>query len=105
MKKKIRNDKLRKWKARRSRVHSLLGTTGRTRLTVFRSSKHIYAQLVDSETGQTIAAASSRSKEVAGEGLRVWRLTNLVDSTTTEGFNYRRALRVVGRTKPGAVPA
>ncbi len=38
------------------------GTSGRTRLTVFRSSKHIYAQLIDDAKGQTLAAASSLEK-------------------------------------------
>ncbi len=44
-----------------------LAGTKRTRLTVYRSSKHIYAQLVDSESGRTIATVSSRSKAVMGD--------------------------------------
>jgi large subunit ribosomal protein L18 len=35
------------------------GTQERPRLTVFRSARHIYAQIVDDTTGQTLAAASS----------------------------------------------
>jgi large subunit ribosomal protein L18 len=35
------------------------GTTERPRLTVFRSNKHIYAQLIDDSRGVTVAAASS----------------------------------------------
>jgi len=42
----------------------IVGTTERPRLSVFRSSKHIYAQLIDDLTGQTLAAASSVSPEV-----------------------------------------
>src|SRR4051794_10237231 len=42
----------------------IVGTTERPRLTVFRSSKHIYAQLVDDLTGATLAAASSVEKDV-----------------------------------------
>ena len=50
---------------RRNHVRSkIVGTAERPRLTVFRSSKHIYAQLIDDMTGVTIASASSRSKEV-----------------------------------------
>ena len=45
--KKIRSEKRRRWLARRSRVRSGLGRSERVQLTVFRSSKHIYAQLVD----------------------------------------------------------
>src|ERR1700724_3637348 len=43
---------------------NITGTAERPRLTVFRSSKHIYAQLIDDLTGVTLAAASSRAKEV-----------------------------------------
>ena len=39
------------------------GTAARPRLAVFRSLNHIYAQLVDDETGRTLVAADSRSKE------------------------------------------
>jgi large subunit ribosomal protein L18 len=53
--------------ARRARSSRSIAGTDRTRLTVFRSSKHIYAQLVDPESGRTIATVSSRSKAVAGD--------------------------------------
>jgi len=43
---------------------NLVGTAERPRLTVHRSSKHIYAQLIDDLAGQTLATASSRTKEV-----------------------------------------
>jgi len=49
---------------RRRHVRSkIVGTTERPRLTVFRSSKHIYAQLIDDLHGVTLAAASSRGQE------------------------------------------
>ena len=37
--------------------------SGRARLSIFRSSKHIYAQVIDDEKGETLAAASSVEKE------------------------------------------
>jgi large subunit ribosomal protein L18 len=37
---------------------------GRARLSIFRSSQHIYAQIIDDEKGETIAAASSIEKEM-----------------------------------------
>jgi large subunit ribosomal protein L18 len=37
---------------------------GRLRLSVFRSSKHIYAQVIDDVKGHTVAAASSRDKNL-----------------------------------------
>jgi len=39
------------------------GTAARPRLSVFRSNKHIYAQLIDDAAGTTLAAASSREGE------------------------------------------
>lgn len=41
----------------------LSGTPGRPRLTVYRSNKQIYAQVIDDVSGKTLAAASSRSLE------------------------------------------
>jgi large subunit ribosomal protein L18 len=37
---------------------------GRARLSIFRSSEHIYAQIIDDEKGETLAAASSIEKEM-----------------------------------------
>lgn len=42
----------------------LRGTPERPRLSVFRSANHIYAQVVDDTTGMTLAAASSRDKDL-----------------------------------------
>jgi large subunit ribosomal protein L18 len=53
---------------RKFRVRNkITGTAERPRLSVFRSSKHIYAQLIDDRTGQTLAAASSCQKKDAGK--------------------------------------
>jgi large subunit ribosomal protein L18 len=49
-----RHYRLRRW---------LKGTAVRPRLAVFRSLNHIYGQLVDDDTGRTVVAADSRSKE------------------------------------------
>ena len=42
--------------------------TGRARLSVFRSSKHIYAQVIDDAKGETVAAASSIEKTMRDGG-------------------------------------
>jgi ribosomal protein L18, bacterial type len=42
------------------------GTAARPRLSVYRSSKHMYAQLIDDVAGVTLAAASTQDKELAG---------------------------------------
>ncbi|HEX7071363.1 MAG TPA: 50S ribosomal protein L18 [Rhodothermales bacterium] len=44
---------------------NVVGTGDRPRLTVFRSNRHIYAQLIDDANGRTIVAASSREDGVA----------------------------------------
>lgn len=47
-------------KRRHMRVRKkVFGTSERPRLSVFRSAKHIYAQIIDDETGNTLAAAST----------------------------------------------
>jgi len=43
----------------------LTGTVERPRLSVFRSAKYIYAQVIDDTTGRTIAQASSRESALA----------------------------------------
>lgn len=53
---------------RHARVRAKLsGTAARPRLNVFRSSKHIYAQLIDDVNGVTLASASTLDKEVSVE--------------------------------------
>jgi len=51
---------------RRVRVR-VAGTTQRPRLSVYRSLGHIYAQVIDDQTGRTLAAASSIDKETRKE--------------------------------------
>ena len=43
------------------------GTDARPRMTVFRSNKQIYVQLVNDLTGETMVSASSKNKELAGK--------------------------------------
>ena len=53
----------------RERIRNkVTGTTERPRLAVFRSLKHIYAQVIDDTTGKTIASASSRDKDSSTKG-------------------------------------
>jgi large subunit ribosomal protein L18 len=50
------------------RVRSKIsGTTQKPRLSVFRSNSEIYAQLIDDETGTTLAAASSKEKDILAQ--------------------------------------
>ncbi len=43
------------------------GVTGKPRLSVFRSNADIYAQIIDDTNGVTLAAASSRDKDIAAQ--------------------------------------
>ena len=53
---------------RKGRIRKrIFGTEQRPRLSVFRSAKHIYAQLVIDSTGSTILAASTLSPDLRGE--------------------------------------
>ena len=56
---------LRQRTRRRQRVRKpLTGTAERPRLSVFRTDKHIYAQVIDDTSGQTLAAASSVDRQL-----------------------------------------
>ena len=74
----------------------IVGTAERPRLTVFRSSKHIYAQLIDDLTGRTLASASSLVKKeergAAGYG-------GNVKAARAVGLKLAQAARVAGIDK------
>jgi large subunit ribosomal protein L18 len=55
---------------RKQRVRNALrrSANGRPRLSVFRSSKHIYAQVIDDQKGETVASASSLEKTLRETG-------------------------------------
>ena len=56
--------KLLAWKRRKRRVRVKISGTGeRPRLSIFRSAKHMYAQVVDDESGRTLASASTLDKD------------------------------------------
>lgn len=46
--------------------NKITGTSARPRLSVFRSARHIYVQLVDDELGKTLASASTLSGDLKG---------------------------------------
>jgi large subunit ribosomal protein L18 len=72
-------------KAREKRHYRLRnhisGTSSMPRLAVFRSNKHIYAQLIDDVAGSTICAASTKEKSVAD----TVKFTNTVEAATAVG--------------------
>lgn len=62
-------DKLAMRQRRRARLRYQLKVkgAGRPRLSVFRSGRHIYAQVIDDVAGRTVAAASTIEKDLRGE--------------------------------------
>ncbi len=65
----IKEDSKKARSKRLARVRSKIsGTPQRPRLSVFRSAKHIYAQLIDDVNGVTLASASSLDKDFEGAG-------------------------------------
>ncbi len=65
IKKKSRSE-IRAKKHRRLRGH-INGTASTPRLAVFRSNKHIYAQIIDDTAGHTLVSAGTTQKEVAAD--------------------------------------
>ncbi len=63
---KVSRAQVREKKHRRLR-HHIAGTSERPRLAVFRSDKHIYAQIIDDSTGKTLVAASTVEKDIKSE--------------------------------------
>ncbi|MDB9755313.1 50S ribosomal protein L18 [Winogradskyella sp.] len=69
----------------KSRIRKVVsGTTDRPRLAVFRSNKEIYAQVVDDVTGKTLAAASSRDKDILKSKGNKTELATLVGKAVGE---------------------
>jgi large subunit ribosomal protein L18 len=62
--KQVQARRLRRQRHVRNRI---FGTPERPRLAVFRSSKHIYAQVINDQTGTTLASASTLDSELRGE--------------------------------------
>jgi len=74
---------------RRQRIQNRIrkvvsGTEARPRLSVFRSNKEIYAQIVDDVTGKTISAASSRDKDVSSAKGKKTEFASLVGKSIAE---------------------
>jgi large subunit ribosomal protein L18 len=71
------------------------GTPERPRLSVFRSLKHIYAQVVDDVAGKTLAHCSTLAKDVKGQVVEA----NKSDAATLVGKTIAAQLKAQGITK------
>ncbi|HBB28678.1 MAG TPA: 50S ribosomal protein L18 [Clostridiales bacterium] len=72
--------------------NKIVGTPERPRLNVYRSSNHIYAQVIDDVTGTTIASASTKDKEIVA---RVAELTK-VDAAKVVGTEVAKRAQEKG---------
>jgi large subunit ribosomal protein L18 len=92
-------------RAKRTRKHIGGGTASRPRLSVFRSNAHIYAQLINDESGKTIAAAGSHEIKTKGKKSDVAREVGklIAEKATkhkiTEVLFDRGSYRYHGRVK------
>jgi len=61
--------------------NKISGTAAKPRLAVFRSNKHMYAQIIDDTAGNTLVAASTMEPEIAGRAAH----TNTVEAAKAVG--------------------
>ncbi|HLG02249.1 MAG TPA: 50S ribosomal protein L18 [Bacteroidia bacterium] len=73
----------------------LAGTTSLPRLSVFRSNKEIYAQIVDDVNGTTVATASSREKDLASKKINKTEQAKLVGAAIAKKATEKGILSVV----------
>ncbi|MHC4917922.1 MAG: 50S ribosomal protein L18, partial [Planctomycetota bacterium] len=71
MMKAVTEKAVRRQRRRRHVRRRVAGTADRPRLTVFRSCRNIYAQIIDDTVGRTLVSASSRDKGLRG-GMAYW---------------------------------
>lgn len=77
---------------------NVVGTTDRPRLSVYRSLKHIYAQIIDDSTGKTLVAVSSLTKEVRAslkEGMRPKEISKQVGIASAKKALEKKIQQVV----------
>ena len=87
--------KLSKRGRRRIRVRKKVrGTAERPRLSVFRSAKHIYAQVIDDVSGVTLASASTMQKPLCGNEGSKGDLAKQVGMAVAEACKSKEILKV-----------
>ncbi|MFN3285025.1 MAG: 50S ribosomal protein L18 [bacterium] len=108
----LRTSREERRKIRHRRIRQrVVGTPDRPRLSVFRSLKHIYAQIIDDTRGHTLVAASTREPEIAARlnGLKRVEQGRVVGQVLAERAREKGIVRVVfdrgGYTYHGRVKA
>ena len=78
---------------RRNRTTLKARGSGRPRLSIHRSGRHIYAQIIDDAQGKTLAAASTLEKDVRGT------TGATIDAATSVGTRVAEAAKAAGVTQ------
>ncbi len=94
----IKNRSRQAYLMRKRRIRKgIEGTADRPRMSVYRSAKHIYVQVIDDRTGRTLAAASSLEKPIRDEsqGLKKVQLAGKVGQLVAERCLAKEIKRVV----------
>lgn len=90
---------------RKFRVRNAVKASGRLRLSVHRSLRHIYAQIIDDSKGHTLVAASSKSLKLSGNKTEVARKVGqaIAEAARAKGITQvvfdRGAFKYHGRVK------
>ncbi|PLW94259.1 MAG: 50S ribosomal protein L18 [Marinilabiliales bacterium] len=92
----IRNKKEYSRKRIKMRIRKVVnGNAERPRMTVFRSNKEIYVQLIDDANGKTLLSASSREKEIADQKVQKLEKAKLVGKLIAEKAKEAGIVNVV----------
>ena len=90
------NKKQAGWQKRKRRVRKkIFGTAERLRLNVYRSNKHIYAQLIDDTAGKVLFSASTLTKELSAKVDKM----NKTDIATQVGEHIGKLAKAKGVEK------
>jgi large subunit ribosomal protein L18 len=90
--------KLRKYKKRKIRVRAkMTGTKSRPRLSVHKSNKYIYAQIINDEEGKTIASAKGTKPAEVGSALAKKAVAKKVKAIVFDrgGFKYHGKIKAL----------
>lgn len=92
-----RTDKkvVRRLQIKRRIRYKIKGTTETPRLSVFRSNKQIYAQIINDELGETLVSCSSRKKELTSQPISKMEMSQLVGKTLAEMAKEKGVDKVV----------
>ncbi|MEN3040225.1 MAG: 50S ribosomal protein L18 [Bacteroidia bacterium] len=80
----VKLKKYRRYRIKRRIRKKIFGTPERPRLSVFRSNRYIYAQLIDDTRGHTLVSASSREPEVQSAATRPIERSRIVGQKLAE---------------------